>query len=184
MRIPKGEAAIGQSTSDQTRRANNPSEQLNIVADATMVVSAIKGLRQVAVPVHQYEALRRERMREQADDLCINKAHGIDKKLCRTEAEYERDQLLADPANFDANLVKFKRRMEFRSPMVKSGRLVQPDAGSPGDGERRTLIANGRTEFDADPRHGKVTSRAAFVNMKLSDAGLSLLTDAERTQLA
>ncbi|NOT00613.1 MAG: hypothetical protein HOP29_08300 [Phycisphaerales bacterium] len=173
-----------QTPADAVPQSIRASLDLDDKADATMVVSAIKGLRQVAVPVHQYEALRRERMREQADDLCINKAHGIDKKLCLVEAEYERDQLLADPANFDANLVKFKRRMEFRSPMVTSGRLIQPDSGSAGDGERRTVVATARTEFEADPRHGKVTSRAAFVNMKLSDAGLALLTDAERTQLA
>jgi hypothetical protein len=67
--------------------------------------------------------------------------------------------------------------------MVKAGRLVQPDSGSPADGERVTVINTARADFAADPRHAKSTTRPAFVNMKLHDAGCALLTDAERTQL-
>ena len=61
--------------------------------------------------------------------------------------------------------------------LPKPGQTTAP--ARPPVGERHTLIVNANREYGSDAINRKLTSVVAFVNMRLSEAGLAPLTDDE-----
>lgn len=86
-----------------------------------------------------------------------------------------RDMVALASANRDLCKKVLDQRV---SRLPAQGRTKAP-AASGGD-DRRSIITSAARDFEADPRHGKITSKAAFVNMKLIDAGKDVLKADEK----
>jgi len=76
---------------------------------------------------------------------------------------------MSDPATFEALFKNIP-------PIIEGGRTTPPSS-------RQMVVMRAQSDFDADPRHGKVTSVAAFVNDALREKGLATMSEDEKREL-
>ena len=159
--------------------ANSVREALTLPTGAadTEVVAAIAELRESRVSPRQFRALKERAIKAEVD-MVVSK-HSREGKLTAAENAHWRKKLTEDLNAFDANREHFEQLMTMRQPIVEPGQTVPPQKDAAPNG-RAAIIAKAGREFGGEPDLAKLTNRVAFINLRLHEADLELLTDQER----
>lgn len=167
-----GEAVASKAVLTALQLKEDATEAELVVAINTLA----KGKESSAATVARLEAVETELSERKADELLgphieagrINPNDAEDVKVCKALA-------MSDAA-------AFKHHMERRQPNPPPGQTTAP--GRPASGGRETMMVNAVREFEGDPKLGRLSSKAAFVDGTLREHKLAPLTDDERKKIS
>jgi phage I-like protein len=142
------------------------------------VVAAIDRLKTSTTPPAEVLALR-QRVVDQESEILLNRYTTQGKLTGCMEIDW-RKRLTKSVEGFDERKADFVAMMQAMPVIIPQGQTTSPK--ETGRSDRATVVKVAAHEFDSEPEIQKFTSRDAYVNLKLHEAGLSLLTNQERVQ--